>query len=68
MKCYLSYRCEADPSALAKYVIALVKKDKSTEALRNSMIEQLQVFLQEGKYKQINFANDPNFIHWFFRN
>ncbi|KRT78799.1 hypothetical protein AMK59_6549, partial [Oryctes borbonicus] len=38
--------CEADPSALAKYVIALVKKDKSQEALRDSMINQLEVFLQ----------------------
>ncbi|KAK4878106.1 hypothetical protein RN001_010612 [Aquatica leii] len=38
--------CEADPGALAKYVFALVKKDKSPEALRQSMISQLEVFLQ----------------------
>ncbi|XP_017772028.1 PREDICTED: RNA-binding protein 26 isoform X2 [Nicrophorus vespilloides] len=39
--------CEADPSALAKYVIALVKKDKSPEVLRQSMVNQLEVFLQK---------------------
>ncbi|KAK5638531.1 hypothetical protein RI129_012826 [Pyrocoelia pectoralis] len=38
--------CEADPGALAKYVFALVRKDKSAEALRQSMISQLEVFLQ----------------------
>ncbi|XP_071057172.1 zinc finger protein swm [Onthophagus taurus] len=46
--------CEADPSALANYVIALVKKDKSLEALRDSMISQLEVFLQG---ETINFVN-----------
>lgn len=40
--------CDADPEALAKYVYALVKKDKSVEALRQGMIEQLEVFLQSG--------------------
>lgn len=38
--------CDADPAALAKYIIALVKKDKSTSALRESMVNQLEVFLQ----------------------
>lgn len=41
-------RCDADPAALAKYVIALVKKDKSQDALRQSMISQLEVFLERG--------------------
>lgn len=41
------YSCEADPGALAKYVIALVKKDKSQDALRQSMVSQLEVFLEE---------------------
>ncbi|KAG8312412.1 RNA-binding protein 26 [Homalodisca vitripennis] len=40
-------RCDADPEALAKYVYALVKKDKPTEELRKSMIAQLEVFLQK---------------------
>lgn len=44
----LSSSCEADPGALAKYVIALVKKDKSADVLRESMISQLEVFLQNG--------------------
>lgn len=44
--------CEADPGALAKYVIALVKKDKSPEVLRESMISQLEVFLQNGKLSE----------------
>ncbi|CAH0548606.1 unnamed protein product [Brassicogethes aeneus] len=38
--------CEADPAALAKYVLALIKKDKSEEELRKSMIGQLDVFLE----------------------
>uniref|UniRef100_T1IBN0 C3H1-type domain-containing protein n=1 Tax=Rhodnius prolixus TaxID=13249 RepID=T1IBN0_RHOPR len=38
--------CDADPAALAKYVYALVKKDKPVEELRTSMLEQLEVFLQ----------------------
>lgn len=42
------FSCDADPVALAKYVYALVKKDKSLEALREGMIEQLDVFLQAG--------------------
>jgi hypothetical protein len=42
------YRCDADPAALAKYVFALVKKDKPVTELRSSMVEQLDVFLQSG--------------------
>eukprot|EP00096_Caligus_rogercresseyi_P004457 TRINITY_DN18726_c0_g1_i1.p1 TRINITY_DN18726_c0_g1~~TRINITY_DN18726_c0_g1_i1.p1 ORF type:complete len:838 (-),score=312.60 TRINITY_DN18726_c0_g1_i1:518-3031(-) len=38
--------CDADPSALAKYVIALIKKDKAIGELRISMEEQMDVFLQ----------------------
>lgn len=37
-----------DPAALAKYVYALVKKDKTLEELRGGMVEQLDVFLQQG--------------------
>ncbi|XP_053722466.1 RNA-binding protein 26 isoform X2 [Synchiropus splendidus] len=39
--------CDADPSALAKYVVALVKKDKSEKELKELCIEQLDVFLQK---------------------
>uniref|UniRef100_H0W297 RNA-binding protein 26 n=1 Tax=Cavia porcellus TaxID=10141 RepID=H0W297_CAVPO len=39
--------CDADPSALAKYVLALVKKDKSEKELKALCIDQLDVFLQK---------------------
>uniref|UniRef100_A0A7N9APE4 RNA binding motif protein 26 n=1 Tax=Mastacembelus armatus TaxID=205130 RepID=A0A7N9APE4_9TELE len=35
--------CDADPSALAKYVVALVKKDKSEKELKALCIDQLDV-------------------------
>lgn len=38
--------CDADPSALAKYVVALVKKDKTEKELKALCIDQLDVFLQ----------------------
>ena len=44
------YSCDADPAALAKYVYALVKKDKTLEELRGGMVEQLDVFLQQGTF------------------
>lgn len=53
------FRCDADPAALAKYVYALVKKDKTLEELRGGMVEQLDVFLQQGALYEI-FNN----INW----
>lgn len=47
--CLPNYSCDADPSALAKYVVALVKKDKSEKELKVLCIDQLDVFLQKGK-------------------
>lgn len=44
----LNSSCDADPSALAKYVVALVKKDKSEKELKALCIDQLDVFLQKG--------------------
>lgn len=38
-------RCDADPTALAKYVLALLKKDKPQSELEGCMAEQLDVFL-----------------------
>ncbi|CAL8104757.1 unnamed protein product [Orchesella dallaii] len=38
--------CDAEPGALAKYVLALIKKDKTEKELRQSMVDQLDVFLQ----------------------
>ncbi|XP_055894287.1 RNA-binding protein 26-like isoform X1 [Biomphalaria glabrata] len=43
----LSPICDAEPSALAKYVCALVKKDKSEQELRDICVDQLDVFLQQ---------------------
>ncbi|MCJ8740501.1 hypothetical protein PDJAM_G00059630 [Pangasius djambal] len=40
--------CDADPSALANYVVALVKKDKPEKDLRALCADQLDVFLQKG--------------------
>jgi hypothetical protein len=40
-------RCDADPGALAKYVVALIKKEKPEAELRDSMEQQMEVFLQE---------------------
>lgn len=37
--------CEADPAALARYVLALLKKDKVAGELSKCMSEQLDVFL-----------------------
>uniref|UniRef100_A0A1B0DCD1 PWI domain-containing protein n=1 Tax=Phlebotomus papatasi TaxID=29031 RepID=A0A1B0DCD1_PHLPP len=37
--------CDADPSALARYVLALLKKDKPIRELTQCMLEQLDVFL-----------------------
>uniref|UniRef100_A0A8C9V9R1 RNA binding motif protein 26 n=1 Tax=Scleropages formosus TaxID=113540 RepID=A0A8C9V9R1_SCLFO len=39
--------CDADPSALAKYVLALVKKDKKEKELKALCVDQLDVFLQK---------------------
>ncbi len=44
------YRCDADPQALTKYVIALLKKDTCEDTLRKSMEGQLEIFLQDGMY------------------
>ena len=43
-------RCEADPSALANYVVALVKKDKPEKDLKALCADQLDVFLQKGMF------------------
>ncbi|XP_044580423.1 zinc finger protein swm [Cotesia glomerata] len=46
--------CDADPAALAKYVYALVKKDKTLEELQEGMVEQLDVFLQHETKKFVD--------------
>lgn len=39
--------CDADPSALAKYVMALIKKDKPQSELHQFCLDQLDVFLTQ---------------------
>ncbi|KAK0166786.1 hypothetical protein PV327_004270 [Microctonus hyperodae] len=50
--------CDADPEALAKYVYALVKKDKTLDELRSVIVEQLDVFLQH---------ETKNFVEMLFK-
>lgn len=40
-----TFRCDADPAALARYVLALLKKEKPLRDLQQCMNEQLDVFL-----------------------
>jgi hypothetical protein len=40
--------CDADPAALAKYVVALLRKEKPKAALRELCVDQLEVFLAKG--------------------
>lgn len=41
--------CDADPAALAKYVVALLRKDKPKSALKELCVDQLEVFLSKGE-------------------
>lgn len=49
------FRCDADPSALANYVVALVKKDKPEKELKALCADQLDVFLQKGMNYTLSF-------------
>ncbi len=42
-------RCDADPAALAKYVVALLRKEKPKPILKELCVDQLEVFLAKGK-------------------
>jgi hypothetical protein len=44
------FRTDADPSTLARYVIALLKKSKTLEELREICLSQLDVFLKDRTY------------------
>ncbi|XP_001633840.2 RNA-binding protein 26 [Nematostella vectensis] len=58
--------CEADPAALAKYVVALVKKDKTSEELMEVCKDQLEVFLSDetNKFVEVLFEalKDDSYI------
>lgn len=40
--------CDADPEALADYVLALLKHDAAEPDLRKMFVSQLEEFLEEG--------------------
>ena len=42
-------RCDTEPLALARYVLALVAKDKPLDKLRENCIDRLEVFLDRSK-------------------
>ena len=46
---FLHCRCDADPATLARYVAALIKKDKPEDELRKICLKKLQIFLQTRK-------------------
>merc|ERR1719489_286747 len=50
----LSPICDAEPTALAKYVIALVKKDKKQEDLKVLCYQQLEIFLKNNTDDWVN--------------
>ena len=50
LSCRVSPSCDADPAALAKYVVALLRKDKPKSALRELCVDQLEVFLAKGEH------------------
>lgn len=56
------FSCDADPSALAKYVVALVKKDKSEKELRALCVDQLDVFLQKGNEQLLTCVSVQNVV------
>jgi len=48
--CLVLFRSDADPDVLAKYVMALVKKDKPVNELISTCQAQLDIFLQKSKH------------------
>ena len=45
-----TYSCDADPAALSKYIVALLRKDKPRSSLKDLCIDQLEVFLAKGMW------------------
>jgi len=58
---YERCRCDADPGTLARYVAALIKKDKSKDELRKICLKKLQIFLQTSKEKLLSLK--PFLLH-----
>lgn len=45
---YIS-RCDAEPGALADYILALLKHNVSESEMRKELVAQLEEFLEKGK-------------------
>lgn len=62
------FSCDADPAALAKYVVALVRKDKPLGELEEICIDQLEVFLGGGRFvcEFVNLSLKMCFINYLF--
>ncbi|KAJ1115555.1 hypothetical protein NDU88_003778 [Pleurodeles waltl] len=58
--------CDADPSALARYIIALLKKDKSEPELKSFLLDQLDMFLHRETYRFVDqllvAVNDKSYL------
>eukprot|EP00731_Ephydatia_muelleri_P031207 Em0022g721a len=54
--------CDADPAALAKYVVALLRKDKPKSDLKDLCVDQLEVFLakETTKFVELLFRSLEN--------
>ncbi|XP_065199990.1 zinc finger protein swm-like [Planococcus citri] len=50
--------CKANPEPVSKYVCALLKKEKSDGELKESLISQLDIFLESSTEEFVNFLID----------
>ncbi|XP_065203372.1 RNA-binding protein 26-like [Planococcus citri] len=50
--------CKANPEPVSKYVCALLKKEKSDDELKESLISQLDIFLESSTEEFVNFLMD----------
>ena len=44
----LDFRCDAEPEALATYILALLKHEASEPDLRDELVKQLDEFFENG--------------------
>jgi hypothetical protein len=49
----LNIRCDAEPGALADYILALLKHNVPESEMRNELAVQLDEFLEKGSSKQL---------------
>src|SRR6266850_2741640 len=57
---FLLFRCDADPSALADYILALLKHNGPEPELRKELASQLDEFLEKGAPLVIPFSHFLN--------